>query len=291
MALILKEKKLNGTELVISVPSTNATLDENPPRVWRVAWRHTAEIRANQGQTIFPSAPIGAMFDITIEGTMQYRWKSSYTSKPRTVSGRADALFCTTPYRSYNPEDTGKFDQPHEWFRIYDKPVKTHYLVDKNGRRDRFGLQADREAHCYRIRQPRGGEDLVIACEAEEGDAGTFTTWGSFRASVTAWILEKESEIFPAPKTEPAQQPAPAPPSPEEILEEQLRGDDIRARDFQRRLIEIARREQKALAEIDSLAISEESKQLYRDQAADFAAGEVERLLGNKHNSKTVETI
>ena len=196
---VLRERRSTGGGRLIPVPYTNTSvLDKTQAisKAWRMAWERTNEIYPNRGQTLFPEAPNGAVYEITLTGTIRYSWPSY---KPEiNVRGSADALYNTTGTHYYDLEDTRKFEEQHEWLRINGKSIDASELCDRNGGRDSFGLKDDRAAHTYRLLLTDIPERLVIACEVNEGaNDGSFSSSGYFAASVSAWVLEGEEPVVP----------------------------------------------------------------------------------------------
>jgi len=289
------------TTALVPIPYTNTPAlagRQEPPTVWRVAWQCKREIYPNRGQTFFPDGPRGAVYEITITGTIRYCWKTwPYPRDKITVSGRADALYNTTAADWFDPRDTGKFEERHEWFLVNGNYIRTEDLRDKNGHRDRFGLKADRDDHIYRLHVTDAGKPLVFACEAVEGDSETFKASGYFTVSVTARVLEEKRERRrPRPRmVVVADDPPPVvvPPTPDDIRERDLRSDEVRAKDFHARLMAIALREKEALDNIDRLeGLSDDQKNNYRQEVKDFAAGEMAKLAENRNErASNVKTI
>lgn len=205
---VLREHKAQGEEVELRFPN-NETPAAPKSQEAEVAWRRTETIFPNKGQTIFPDGPPGAIYEVTITGTIRYRFKvrhpDIWSDRPQlTVTGSADAQYMTTLHPRFHSDDryrdTGLFQESHDWLRINDRSISAYTVLDKNGRADRWGLAADRKAHIYRLHIRNLRDPLVIAFEADlnswANGKADFSARGCFTVSVTASILRPSEDEF-----------------------------------------------------------------------------------------------
>jgi len=287
---ILVPTSYTNTPVLAKRQDTLNTL--NPDLVLVRAWECERRVFPNEGQIILPETPPGKVtYEITITGTIRYCWKTTPLcdwSRKITARGRADALYNTTdPYEDYR--DRGVFEERHEWFRINGDPIKPEQLVDKNGRRDQFGLAADRQKHIYR-RRLADARELVMACEAEEGDTGSFSASGWFTVSVTAWVTVTAPELKETKTTEkPADKGEPAIEDPQESMKRQI---EASGRDCTVGLLAIADEYRSMVAKIEQYNdLDDGVKQALFQEAKAWAARQLEALSTDPKETRHAKHI
>ena len=207
--VVLTESRARGETLVYH---SNGQVKEQsyptsaPPPLSRL-WERTEYIVPNRGQTFFPEAPPGAIYDVTIMGTISYHLNfilegDTSLDPGTTLKSNADAMYMTTSaYSGSTWYDFGLFNHEHGWFRINGQAITEKQLLDNNGRRDPWGLEANRNGHIYRLRLEGITETLFLACESEAAlrqhkyyKRNSFRSEGFlgspyyFTVAVTAWV-------------------------------------------------------------------------------------------------------
>lgn len=318
-----------GQKLVSNgIPTPTYAVQQVPERmVWphlngreRSIWQCERQIYPNQGQVFFPQAPDDATYAITITGSVSYRYKTyGYPSGSSTreenfiVSGRADALHMTTLHPKYFSDDgykdTGRFDHEHDWFRINNQAIDKFQLLDKNGRQDKWGLEADRRAHTYRLSLTNSQEPLVIAFEMDIDrysyvDDPNFSFSGYFTVSVVAWVVDTRTiqppdevpvtdeeaavtvEVAPEPRP-PTRMP---PETPEEFRDRWRRGIQRSSDDQRAILTEIAQGRQKQMDDLKAMELPPEMYEQYKTEIDNWTARQLARFTerGQADSGKTI---
>jgi hypothetical protein len=283
-------------------PGYQETLLSDRLHVEPLTLETTRSVPGNGSEVFFPKPDYQAVYEITITGVLEYRFfHLAFWSGDRVeddLPQKSDAF--------YTANKAGRFEAPHQRLLVNGKPLDWWDSDRYSSYRKVEKLEAERGPHKYRFLIDDPGECVGIAFQQHSGwpqgwqqnhiEAETddhLTAIVRALPAGTPTLAERRQKAKKPPvDAHPAPQPAPRL-TPDEVRERELHWDEVRAKDFHARLMAIARREQEALAAIDQMqGIMEENKENYRQEARDFAAGEIARLSATRKegafNAKTI---